>query len=350
MAWSGTTLKTGPLSENKYSYSITGLTPNSFYRYRSFFIIDGVEYRGDNIYSGLTKRIIYQIPTILTGEAKNVGDMSVDISGNTITNSGGFDPSLVFEHGLIYTQNPTLGNENELFYQTKKDIVISKHNVCVNTIPFLFDLYIERLIPNTNVFYRAYAKNTFGFGYGEIKTVKTTNNIGIKLINAREIDNYRSSVQISYVGSLGDYNVFNSFLINFNYHLEVSCENSKIPGNTFDNETKLKIFDYNNEEENDEIFEDSVYTAIRNTQYNSFAETIPNPKEGSVTIKSLEDVFINFNYNFDDEDEGVSFRNTNGYIELTSVIGYIGSTEIPIRIVGKNKFSIRANLSGGSSF
>ena len=166
---------TVPLSGTCYNYTITGLSADTVYNYRSYMIVCGVEYYG-NIYQ-IATTLSLTVPTISTGSAylSTNPTTSIRVSGNTISNCG--CPTTIIEYGIIYTQNPSRGNASTMCYENTPTCVCKKSlcdNACMN--PYFVDNILYSIIglsANTTTYYRAFAKNTFGNGYGNICCIQT---------------------------------------------------------------------------------------------------------------------------------------------------------------------------------
>jgi len=159
-------IKQGALIKNWYNYTITGLTPSTTYRYRSFFIVDGVEYKGVNEYTATTAAINYQIPTVSTGNiVDNIAETSFDINNNEITSDGG---ASIIEYGILYTQLTAFNGSNTLVLSNYPTNVKKDSTTSSVSIPTTFSGETTGLLAGTNTYYRAFARNAVGVAYGQI--------------------------------------------------------------------------------------------------------------------------------------------------------------------------------------
>jgi len=160
----------GHLHVNNFLRAITGLSPVTNYEYRAFMSINGTRYYGQ-IKQIATLAIPTYVPTVLTGKAFNIGTTNFNISGNRITNNGN---TPITEYGLFYTQNSTYGtnltlkNQNYPTHISKTSVIGSG-----GTIPFTYSSCTNHLGINTTTYFRAFAENDKGFGYGIVCTQKT---------------------------------------------------------------------------------------------------------------------------------------------------------------------------------
>lgn len=338
MTWIKTDpLKAGPLIKNWYNHDITGLTASTTYRYRSYFIVDGVEYRGINTYTATTATGSYQVPTVTTGIADTVYETSMNISDNEITGDGS---TSVTEYGILYTQSSVWGTDANLIYSNAPTNVSKVSTLSIPTIPKTFDNTLTPLSPSTLTYFRAFAKNAMGIGYGIVKTASTaSSSILVSFLSAVEIDDYSSVATLEFLG----HSVGTTYTITFKYYLMTACSNDNLPyGENFDNETTLEITK-NNFSAID--YSDNVFIEIINDDEYVTQATTPVPK--TVTISNITDINnfkIKFIYNFDNYGSQGS-RSAIGYILIDSVVAVKDGYVLDAEIVGENKFSIRAILS-----
>ncbi|MBS0011905.1 MAG: SUMF1/EgtB/PvdO family nonheme iron enzyme [Bacteroidales bacterium] len=95
------------------------------------------------------------IPLIRTGEVSNIHSKTVDASGVLVTNGG----EKLISYGICYSENPDPGINDYLSYAS-------------GTAGFKIEL--DRLVPFTKYYFRAFARNRFATRYGEIKEFETT--------------------------------------------------------------------------------------------------------------------------------------------------------------------------------
>ena len=171
--WTTTSLKSGAISSSCYSCNITDLEPNSIYEYRAYMVIGGVPHYGET-YQISTLPIQAYSPIVSTGLADCVGENSMMICNNVVVDGGN---TSINEYGVLYTQNSAFGTDNMLKYEMYPSFVClnSKYeNISTGTTYFTGSTcQIIGLESNTSTFYRAFAKNSSGCGYGIVKTQQT---------------------------------------------------------------------------------------------------------------------------------------------------------------------------------
>lgn len=187
MTWITTNMTEGTLTSDYYNYTITGLSASTKYQYRAYFIIDGVEYYG-NILTGATQAITLYNPTVTTGSVSGITTTSsFSIHNNNIIDIGG---TPIFEYGILYTQQPITTDKTRLVYNNYP-ANIGKISIFSNisSVPYAYFMKITGLTQNTLTYYRAFAKNAKGIGYGTIcehRTAETLRyNLSINYPDAR---------------------------------------------------------------------------------------------------------------------------------------------------------------------
>lgn len=168
-------LGNGPLSQDNYSYSVTGLCENTVYQYRAYVVISGTPYYGE------TKTITtcYDIstpPTVSTGCAYDATATTMRMCDNVVTTQGSF---AVCEYGVLYTQNQSYSSPTTLVLPSGKVPNVCVKSTCA-TIPTGQTYYLAsgaeicNLAANTMTYYRAFAINSAGVAYGAIKSQITS--------------------------------------------------------------------------------------------------------------------------------------------------------------------------------
>lgn len=165
-----TPLESGPISQDNYTYNITGLCENTIYQYRAYVVISGSPYYGE--IKTITTCSGLQIPAMVsTGNAYDVTDTTMRMCDNVVTVQGS---TPVSEYGILYTQNPSYSTQGTLIYNTSETPTVCMISTCA-TIPTGQTYYLAsngeicNLAANTLTYYRAFAINSAGIGYGEIK-------------------------------------------------------------------------------------------------------------------------------------------------------------------------------------
>ncbi len=160
----------------------TGLTPGTSYYYRAYAVNStGINYGAEYSFQTL---IPISVPTITTLEAFNVTD-STSIAGGSIGYNGN---SGIIEAGVCYSTGatPTIANSK----------------VITGTTSGGFYVMLDDLLPGTTYYYRAYAINSIGTGYGSILSFETEETIStLPTVTTDAITN------ISYTTATGGGNV-----------------------------------------------------------------------------------------------------------------------------------------------
>jgi hypothetical protein len=117
-------------------------------------------YLPDNFYLSKSKIFFqYAVAALSTDDAADITTTSAALGG-AITADGG---ATVFERGIVYSSsnhNPAIGAE-------------ASTRVMIDSDEDTFAETVTGLAPNTTYYVRAYARNSVGLGYGEVKTFKT---------------------------------------------------------------------------------------------------------------------------------------------------------------------------------
>lgn len=331
----------GPLSQNSFDFTITGLTPSTTYQYRSYFIVDGVEYYGVNTYTARTTPINYQTPTVITNTPPiNITTSGFDVMNNTLV-SDGLAP--IIEYGILYTQLFGFSTDTTLIYGNFPTYVKKDSQLSSLSSPNTFSGKTTGLLGGTNTYYRAFAKNAMGVSYGQIYSqMIPTPPIQVSFLNAIEINNYNSIGTLQFIG----HQIDTIYSITFTYYLVAMCFNDlPLPGENFDNETKIEITK-NNFITPFSDFVDFVNVEIASNQEFVSQETSPIPR--TITINNITDINnlkIKFTYNFDNYSTPTSYKYAEGYVQINSVFAIRGEQEVLCDVVGNNRFTIRAELS-----
>jgi hypothetical protein len=166
--WITTPLQTGAIPNNNYACTITGLNPSTVYQYRAYMVVDGVEYYGDTCQI-TTLSVPTHEPYVTTGVAYNVTCNCMGICNNCLTDKGNLN---VIEYGILYTQSGAYATESQLTYENYPSVVCKQSisaDIAVSTGYFTGGgNLLTGLSFNTETFYRAFAKNSVGIGYGQI--------------------------------------------------------------------------------------------------------------------------------------------------------------------------------------
>lgn len=166
---------TGPLAVNNFSLNITGLAENTSYDYKAYIQVAGVIYDSASFQTTTTlAQPVPQVfvPSVTTGiiwKQLSKGE-SIDIltKNHSVDDNGG---TSIIEYGVLYTQNPLLNDPAQLIYGavgvSKVSITadIAEGTLFTDTLPDLYDSY--------SIYFRTFATNSAGIGYGTIQAGTT---------------------------------------------------------------------------------------------------------------------------------------------------------------------------------
>jgi hypothetical protein len=161
--WISTPLVAGPLVNNQYCMTIPGLSASTCYQYRSVFMIGGTCYYG-NILDGTTQPAPMSAPSVTTGIAPGAACINGYLTCcHTVDNNGGLT---IQEYGILYTANPSY-NSNCTLVCTNLPTNVVKASTCGSiSVATPYSDTTVGLPPNTTTYYRAFAVNAVGIGYG----------------------------------------------------------------------------------------------------------------------------------------------------------------------------------------
>ena len=141
----------GKTGEDYLSASISGLTAGRQYYVRPF-IKDG----DDIAYAAVSSLNVYAVPEVETLVADKITDCSAHLYGNVLDDCG----KEILERGFVWDEgdtNPTLSSESKKVSGTTGE----------------FNTQIDGLEPNTLYSVRAYARNSEGTAYGNVRNFTT---------------------------------------------------------------------------------------------------------------------------------------------------------------------------------
>ncbi len=169
-AWTTKPPATGPLGDDFWVNTITGLVENSTYEYQAYMTVDGIAYYGGSK-TATTAAIPTQEPEVDTGIAVNVTTSGFLVDNNNVIDKG--VPATIIQYGILFTQSSDYGTDANLRlsnfpYYVDKDSTLGDIGVGVD-----WDKSASGLDSNTTTYYRAYAINDTGTGYGVVKTIQT---------------------------------------------------------------------------------------------------------------------------------------------------------------------------------
>lgn len=223
--WCTTPLSAVPLVGNTYDYDIidsitTCISASTIYQYRAYVVICGTPYYG-NILSGATDAVGSTKPEVNTGLANPIHETYMLLTGNTVTDKGGLP---LAEYGVLYTQIGSYGNTGCMIYEAFPSKICKKSiygDISTGVTYFTGSVpakSISGLTQNTLTYFRAFAKNANGSGYGDIETAST-------LPSAVEL--YFGSIVSGNIATVTANNlVLQTMDIVFEYHVEASADNN----------------------------------------------------------------------------------------------------------------------------
>ncbi len=213
MSWELTPLKSGALLSDNYHMDITGLSASTTYAYRAYVIIDGIVYYGQTL-TGMTGIVPTYPPSgVTTGSAEDLGSTNFNVSGSSIGWKGALP---IQEYGILYTQNSYWGTNNNLVYENTANF--SKAFISGDITGLTFNNAITGLISGTQTYFRAFAKNASGIGYGDIKIATPTLEV---------VELFFDSIIGGDVATIGANNLVSQTLtIVLGYHIEASADNN----------------------------------------------------------------------------------------------------------------------------
>lgn len=138
--------------------NLTGLTAGTGYFVRGYAVYDG-----GTVYSDPAQFTTDNLkgPEVATGDATDLTTTALSITGK-LTSLGTSD---VTQYGHVLSAT----NQTPTTADTKTELGTA------NAVPKDFKSVFTSLKANTTYYVRAYAQNTTGIGYSDVKTVKTTN-------------------------------------------------------------------------------------------------------------------------------------------------------------------------------
>ena len=162
--YGSTTNETGSFGTGTYSLPITGLTANTTYYYRAYVLNTAGYSYGDEIqFSTLD-----ELPDLNTSAPSNIQTRTVTGNGE-ITNTGGLS---IDERGFVWDTSAQSDPGNVAPGSSGYG---STTNETGTFGTGTFSLSISNLSPNTTYYYRSYAHNSQGYGYGPEVSFTTLN-------------------------------------------------------------------------------------------------------------------------------------------------------------------------------
>ena len=140
----------------EFSCSISSLEPNTAYHCRAYATNSaGTAYGEVIVFTTLPE---YGVPIVITDVAIGVTANSANCGGN-VTNDGG---AIVTERGVCYSKTNT------------QPTYFSGNHIASGSGTGVFSTTLSSLDANTTYYYCAYAMNSYGTGYGQVRSFTTT--------------------------------------------------------------------------------------------------------------------------------------------------------------------------------
>jgi hypothetical protein len=159
---------TTALTGNSFNLTINGLNAYTYYEYRAYVVIGGVPSRGNTLLIRTAAGVL-SVPTVSGGTATAVTSTGFTVTQSKVTSIGS---APITEYGILYTQVVALGTAANLIYgnvpTVTKNSTVGSIGIGVN-----FTNNASNLFPSSTTYYRTFAKNSIGVGYGPVKTKQT---------------------------------------------------------------------------------------------------------------------------------------------------------------------------------
>jgi len=163
---------TGPILGTGWNTTIIGLLQNTTYEYKSYIQVAGVVYSSSTtpvrtITTPAVAPPAVYVPEVESGmiSTQTVVNTKVMVStkNNEIIDAGG---ATITEYGILYTQDATKNNALDLQYG--KTGILKASTVGSIAEGNVFNPAMPNLTPSTGIYFRAFAQNSAGIGYGNI--------------------------------------------------------------------------------------------------------------------------------------------------------------------------------------
>lgn len=154
-------------SEGAFTYHLAGLSPHTTYYYRAFAVQDGA-----TIYGDAKSASTYSPPQVITSDAYATPDDGMMNISWTVELTGVYGYKGVpacSDFGFVYGpgDNPTA--ENSYGYTVVQATKIEPFANSQGS----FSVVLKEMVGYTKYYYRAYAKTSLGYTYGEVKAFST---------------------------------------------------------------------------------------------------------------------------------------------------------------------------------
>ena len=165
----------GPLLVGNFSINIPGLAQSTSYDYRAYIYVGGVKYVSGSWKTTITTAEpvpVNYVPQVLTTtilkQATVNNTISVLTRGNTISDNGGVP---ITRYGVLYTEWAAFNSPSTLIYGNVgtevKMVYLDGDKLGA------FQMEITGLADSSPFWYRAFAMNSVGIGYGNVETAMT---------------------------------------------------------------------------------------------------------------------------------------------------------------------------------
>lgn len=117
--------------------------------------------------------VVNVVPSVTTGEFSMATAFFDSIGNNIITDDGN---DTVTEYGFLWTTNALYGNQTQLVYEnapTHVELKSFPFTVPSGDIPKTFGSKISEQDDISTIYFRAFARNSVGIGYGLVKSAPT---------------------------------------------------------------------------------------------------------------------------------------------------------------------------------
>lgn len=162
----------GPILGTGFQHNITGLAQSTSYDYRAYIQVAGVKYVSGSWQTNITAAepapVVY-VPQVTTGVAfkqlSNTTTQSIDVitKSNAITDSGG---TTITRYGVLYTDSSSFSTADKLTYNNVGPAV--RMSFVDGSTSVAFTTNLTGLADSSPFWFRAFAINSAGIGYGDI--------------------------------------------------------------------------------------------------------------------------------------------------------------------------------------
>lgn len=220
-------LTSGNLTVDNFTTTISGLDTGTEYDYRARMVVGGIVYTGETK-TITTKEIQTSVPNVDTQIQPDnaiVGTNTIGVRGNRLNLTGGLP---ITEYGTVYSESSSVVKGNP----STSCVCITGDSIANGTT---WNNLLAGLTEDTTYYYKAYATNADGDGFGEIcyrKTAEETNGGG-------GISGYEITLDVEWVDSRNDTND------GLAGSIELYCNNQQTFSHKLDNFSKSDYITFN---------------------------------------------------------------------------------------------------------